>query len=180
MPVGMNLEDSRPIARLSEIDRRILRLVAQGRSSKEIAQEMGRSPLTIDGRLKDVCVRLGAENRVQAATMLLIEEGADPPQDLGGPQRRGIAEDAGEARGVAEEGAAFVPAPQSSVRSRVLPEVTGPAARGGTAVPAGQRSLLGIARTVLLILVALACAAFFLASAMEAFQGAFHAAVGAE
>ncbi len=180
MPVGMNLEDNRPISRLSEIDRRILRLVAQGRSSKEIGQELGRSPLTIDSRLKEVCVRLGAENRVQAATMLLVEEGAAPPQDLGGPQRRGIAEDAGQARGLAEEGAAIVPAPQSSVRSSALPEKTGPASGGGTAVPAGQRSLLGIARAVLLVLVALACAAFFLASAMEALQGVFHAAVGAD
>ena len=85
MPDGMDLKDRRPTARLSEIDRRILRLVAQGRSSKEIGQELHRSPLTIDSRLKEVCARLGADNRVQAATMLLVDEATDPPPRFRGP-----------------------------------------------------------------------------------------------
>lgn len=177
MPEGMDIQDRRPTARLSEIDRRILRLVARGRSSKEIAQELDRSPLTIDSRLKEVCARLGADNRVQAATMLLVDEAADPPQDLGGPQSWRVVDDDRRTLSVSEDGVNFVPAPTASGSAAARgaqPDADGPAAAGQPDV----RSLFRTFRTVMLILVGLACAAFFLASAIEAGQGVFQSIRG--
>lgn len=177
MPEGMDIQDRRRIARLSEIDRRVLRLVAQGRSSKEIAQELSRSPLTIDSRLKAVCARLGADNRVQAATMLLVDEAADTPQDLGGPQSWRVAPNESSPPSVSEDGARFVAAPPAPTRRRT--GGAAPTADGDerTSQP-GARSLLGTFGMVMLILVGLACAAFFLASAIEAGQGVFQSIRG--
>lgn len=177
MPDGMDLKDRRPTARLSEIDRRILRLVAQGRSSKEIGQELDRSPLTIDSRLKEVCARLGADNRVQAATMLLVDEATDPPQDLGGPQSWRVVTDDPSPPAVGEDGVSFVSAPPASDPAIA----SGAGSRAGGTGKAGQpdeRSLLRTIRTVMLLLVGLACAAFFLASAIEAGQEVFQSIRG--
>lgn len=73
------------VAALSDLDREILRLVAEGRTSKEIGRALDRSHYTIDDRLKQVCRLLGADSRAQAAVMLLREEAAAPPLDLGAP-----------------------------------------------------------------------------------------------
>ena len=177
MPVGMDIQDRRPTDRLSEIDRRILRLVAQGRSSKEIAQALDRSPLTIDSRLKEVCARLGADNRVQAATMLLMDEAGETPPELGGPQSWRVVTDDPSPPAVGEDGASFVRPPPASSRTDPVGESVA-AGGGGRAGQDGDRSLLWIVRTVLLILVGLACAAFFLASAIEAGQGVFQSIRG--
>ena len=146
------------MARLSEIDRRILRLVAQGYTSKEIAREMDRSPLTIDGRLKDVCQRLGADTRAQAAAMLMREEALDAPPELGGGGTRGIV--------------------SAGNRSPIVREDGGP--RDGQGWSEGQAGhplfdprLTRIATRMLLILVAVAAAAYFLANAIEAIQGVY-------
>ena len=177
MPDGMDIQDRRPTSRLSEIDRRILRLVAQGRSSKEIAQLLERSPLTIDSRLKDVCARLGADNRVQAATMLLVDEAAGAPPDLGGPQSWRVATDGPAQPAVGEDGASFVGAPPASDRSGV--SAAGWRAGGGEAADqTGDRSLRRTIVMVMLVLLGLACAAFFLASAIEAGQGVFQSVRG--
>jgi DNA-binding CsgD family transcriptional regulator len=172
-----DIQDRRPTARLSEIDRRILRLVAQGRSSKEIAQLLDRSPLTIDSRLKEVCARLGADNRVQAATMLLVDEAAGTPQDLGGPQSWRVAIDDPAPPAVGEDGASFVGAPPASGRPGAS-EADRRAGGGEAADQTDGRSLLRIVRMVMLVLVGLACAAFFLASAIEAGQGVFQSVRG--
>lgn len=177
MPEGMDIQDRRPTYRLSEIDRRILRLVAQGRSSKEIAQTLGRSPLTIDSRLKEVCARLGADNRVQAATMLLVDEAADTPQDLGGPQSWRVAPAESCSPSVREDGARFVAAPPASNRCRTGGRVSAAGGAGEASQP-GDRSLLRTLGMVMLILVGLVCAAFFLASAIEAGQGVFQSIRG--
>lgn len=142
-----------PLARLSEIDRRILRLVAAGRTSKEIARELDRSPLTIDSRLKDVCQRLGADTRAQAASMLLVEEAASAPPDLGGPPTRGIEPLARGHLGIREDG--------------------GPRGKGGISTRLSDLRLTQIAMRIVLILVAVATAAFLLASAIAAIQGVF-------
>lgn len=177
MRESMDIQDRRPTARLSEIDRRILRLVARGRSSKEIAQEMGRSPLTIDSRIKEVCIRLGADNRVQAATMLLVDEAGETPPNLGGPQSWRVVTDDQTPPAVGEDGASFVRATSAADR----PDIVGAGAAaesGGAAGQDGDRSLLRIIRTVLLILVGIACATFFLASAIEAGQEVFQSIRG--
>lgn len=179
MPQGVESHSAVTVDRIAEIDKSILRLVAAGRSSKEIAQELDRSPLTIDGRLKDVCARLGAENRVQAATMLLMSEAVTTPPDLGGPQSRRIAEGPDDASGAGEDGVVFDPAslastPIGDLQSdlRLVLAMDGEGRTNG-------RSLYQVLRTVVIVLVGLACATFFLASAIEALQGVYHRAVGA-
>lgn len=177
MPDGMDIQDRRPTSRLSEIDRRILRLVAQGRSSKEIAQLLDRSPLTIDSRLKEVCARLGADNRVQAATMLLVDEAAGTPQDLGAPQLWRVAIDGPPEPALREDGASFIGAPPPSDRPGESAADRG-AGANEAADQTGGRSLRRTIAMVVLVLVGLACAAFFLASAIEAGQGVFQSVRG--
>lgn len=177
MPEGMDIQDRRPTARLSEIDRRILRLVAQGRSSKEIALELSRSPLTIDSRLKDVCVRLGADNRVQAATMLLVDEAAEAPPDLGSPQSwRVVTSDVARPH-LSEDGASFTAAPPASDRPGSM-GAGGSASESKSAGRPDDRTLLRTVGMVVLILVGMACAAFFIASAIEAGQEVFQSIRG--
>jgi LuxR family quorum-sensing system transcriptional regulator CciR len=55
-----------PRPTLSERQLACLKLVAEGRSSPEIARELGISPRTVDDYLAEACVKLGARNRVQA------------------------------------------------------------------------------------------------------------------
>jgi DNA-binding CsgD family transcriptional regulator len=72
-------------ARLSEGQRACLRLVARGRSSKEIALETGLSPQTVDTYLKQAMARLGVTSRREAARFLEQHEGAPPSQISGSP-----------------------------------------------------------------------------------------------
>lgn len=157
------LTDERPVsARLSDIDKQVLRLVAQGRSSKEIAQLLDRSPLTIDSRLKEVCAKLGAENRVHAATMLLLEETGEAPPILGGPQSWRIAKPASPQLDVREDGVAYDPFSSSD-----------DAAAAPSEVASQPRSLIRVVGAVLGLLIVLACVAFFLSSAILAGQEVF-------
>lgn len=159
-PAAIPPGDGPVSARLSAIDRQVLRLVAQGRSSKEIGIELDRSPLTIDSRLKDVCAKLGAENRVHAATMLLLEESADAPPELGGPQSWRIAKALPSTPDVREDGVAYDP----------LPGMSSEDAAAFSEAALKPRSLIRVVGAVLGLLVVLACVAFFLASAILAGQ----------
>lgn len=58
------------IASLSDRQRQILRLVGRGRTSKEIAIEIGLSPHGVDMSLRKSCERLGVVNRREAARLL--------------------------------------------------------------------------------------------------------------
>ncbi len=52
---------------LSEREREILRLVAQGRDNTEIAQELYLSPSTVKNHVSSILEKLGVKTRVQAA-----------------------------------------------------------------------------------------------------------------
>ena len=52
---------------LSEREREILRLVAQGRDNTEIAQELYLSPSTVKNHVSSILEKLGVDSRVQAA-----------------------------------------------------------------------------------------------------------------
>ena len=52
---------------LSECEREILRLVAQGRDNTEIAQELYLSPSTVKNHVSSILEKLGVDSRVQAA-----------------------------------------------------------------------------------------------------------------
>lgn len=144
------------VAALSDLDREILRLVAEGRTSKEIGRALDRSHYTIDDRLKQVCRLLGADSRAQAAVMLLREEAAAPPLDLGAPPQGRI-----------EAGAGHLPHGREDGGSR-----HGQGLKDFTTRLTDPR-LGQVATRLLLILVGVAAAAFLLANAIEAVQGVF-------
>lgn len=54
---------------LSERQRDVLRLIAEGRSNKEIARRLGRSEATIKVHVSAILRAIGASNRVQAAAI---------------------------------------------------------------------------------------------------------------
>lgn len=68
------------LSSLSEVQRRCLRLVAEGKSSKEIAPIVGLSHGTVDQYLSRATVILGARNRASAASMLAKIEAGEPVQ----------------------------------------------------------------------------------------------------
>lgn len=150
-------DEADAVSRLSEIDRRILRLVAQGFTSKEIARQLDRSPLTIDDRIKDACSRLGADTRAQAASMVLLADSVVPPE-LGGHPVQGIdrrrttrpdaREDGDPARHPARDTSSFL-------ASALDPRLT------------------QVGLKVLLICIAIAVTAYFLAGAIVAIQDVF-------
>jgi DNA-binding NarL/FixJ family response regulator len=72
--------DSRPAsppptpARLTQREQEVLRLVAQGKSNKEIASALNIAENTVKNHLKNILEKLHLENRVQAATFALRRE----------------------------------------------------------------------------------------------------------
>lgn len=64
------------IARLTGAQLDVLELVAVRRTSKEIARELGISPVTVDQRIKRTQAILGAASRSDAARMLIAARGA--------------------------------------------------------------------------------------------------------
>jgi DNA-binding CsgD family transcriptional regulator len=67
-PVGAGAIDLR--ARLSEGEARIAALLVQGRSNREIAEELILSPETVKANVARILRKLGVTNRVAAATMI--------------------------------------------------------------------------------------------------------------
>lgn len=63
-----------PESELSEGQKTCLRLVAQGMTSKEIAQQTGLAPQTVDTYLKVALARLDVTNRREAARRLVAWE----------------------------------------------------------------------------------------------------------
>lgn len=66
------------IAKLSDVQKQCLRLVAKGRSSKEIAPLVGLTHQTVDQYLHRARVALGAVNRREAARIFAETERASP------------------------------------------------------------------------------------------------------
>ncbi len=62
-----NIEQPEDLLALSEREREILRLVAQGRDNTEIARELYLSPSTVKNHVSSILDKLGVDSRVQAA-----------------------------------------------------------------------------------------------------------------
>lgn len=58
-----------PFDSLTERERGILKLLAKGRSNKEIAGELSLAEMTVKGYVSDLFVKLGVSDRTQAALM---------------------------------------------------------------------------------------------------------------
>src|SRR3546814_324739 len=75
--VGRRMLDDR-IAKLSDVQKRCLRLAAEGRSSKEIAPLVGLTHHTVDQYLHRARIILNAENRREAARIFTETDRAIP------------------------------------------------------------------------------------------------------
>jgi DNA-binding NarL/FixJ family response regulator len=64
-----------PVALLSQRQLEVLRLVADGRRNDEIAEALFVSQNTVKFHIHEIYSKLGVRNRVQAAQMLLAEDG---------------------------------------------------------------------------------------------------------
>ena len=83
-PTGLNENATLVIARermarLSEGQLRVLRLVGQHMNSKEIAAELGISPHTVDQRIRAAIRLLGVTRRQEAARLVALVEGPYQP-----------------------------------------------------------------------------------------------------
>jgi len=65
--------DRARVGLLSEIEKDVLRLVAAGATSKEIAAELDRSPQTVDVHLRTICRKLNCSGRRQAVAFAIRE-----------------------------------------------------------------------------------------------------------
>ncbi|MBV8074242.1 MAG: response regulator transcription factor [Candidatus Eremiobacteraeota bacterium] len=54
---------------LTGAELRVLKLLAEGLTSKEAAARLGRSPKTIDNQVESILAKLGAQNRLQAVSI---------------------------------------------------------------------------------------------------------------
>jgi DNA-binding NarL/FixJ family response regulator len=64
---SVTAEQPEDLLALSEREKEILRLVAQGRDNTEIAQELYLSPSTVKNHVSSILEKLGVDSRVQAA-----------------------------------------------------------------------------------------------------------------
>jgi two-component system response regulator DesR len=62
----LNRSNALPADPLNDRDRRILRLVEEGMSNKEIAAALNLSPGTVRNYLNEATTKLGASNRIEA------------------------------------------------------------------------------------------------------------------
>ena len=65
----MLIESGPSPLRLTERQAQCLRLVAAGKTSAEIARELGLSARTVEHYLTNACAKLGVRNRVQAVAL---------------------------------------------------------------------------------------------------------------
>jgi DNA-binding CsgD family transcriptional regulator len=72
---------------LSPRQREILALVAAGRTSKEIAGELGISESTVNWHIANVFARLGASSRAEAVAVVLREDAQLPDAPTTSPKR---------------------------------------------------------------------------------------------
>jgi DNA-binding CsgD family transcriptional regulator len=73
---------------LSPRQREILALVAAGRTSKEIAGQLGISESTVNWHISNVFERLGASSRAEAVAVAMREEAQRPDDPRTVPERR--------------------------------------------------------------------------------------------
>jgi len=73
-------EKERGPSPLSERERDILRLVAQGKLDREIADELHLSRKTVESHLQNIYRKLGARNRAAAVAIAVSEGWIEPPK----------------------------------------------------------------------------------------------------
>lgn len=75
-----------PLGRLTSRECDVLRLVADGKTNKEIARDLGLGVETVKGYLKSIFAKLDVVNRAQAAALWARATAGGPPHAAGGPE----------------------------------------------------------------------------------------------
>jgi DNA-binding NarL/FixJ family response regulator len=65
------MKGTRPAMSLTPRQRQVLSLMAEGKTTREIAYELGLSPFTVKNYIERIYERLGALDRVQAVSMAM-------------------------------------------------------------------------------------------------------------
>ncbi len=81
-------EDKDPLAQLSEQERRILNLIAEGKTNREIAAEVYLSDKTVKHYVSNILSKLQMTRRSEAAALWARQQAARPGADPPGPERR--------------------------------------------------------------------------------------------
>lgn len=68
---ALNLPPSPLLLHLTAREREVLRLLASGKSTKVIATKLFISPATMRNHIHNILIKLGVENRLEAATLVL-------------------------------------------------------------------------------------------------------------
>jgi DNA-binding NarL/FixJ family response regulator len=71
-----------PLDRLTEAELKVARLVADGRTNREAAEELFLSPHTVDSHLRKIFQKLGVNSRVDL-TKIVVTRGLSAPPILG-------------------------------------------------------------------------------------------------
>jgi DNA-binding NarL/FixJ family response regulator len=72
LDAGRQATDTARPAGLSEGEASLLRLLIQGRSNKEIAEEISQTPETVSRRLAELYVKLGVSSRAAATATAVL------------------------------------------------------------------------------------------------------------
>lgn len=75
-------ETARPVDKLTHHQRHIVQLITQGRSAREIAQELRIQPGSVKAALQRIYERVGMSNRVELATWALAFMPVSEPAPL--------------------------------------------------------------------------------------------------
>jgi two-component system, NarL family, response regulator DevR len=76
--------EQRQAAELSERERKILTLIAEGLTNREIAAQVYLSEKTVKHHVSDILAKLGVSRRSQAASFAVRLEAQQSPEDAGG------------------------------------------------------------------------------------------------
>jgi DNA-binding CsgD family transcriptional regulator len=84
-----------PLLSLSPRETEILRLVASGKTTKEIGAELSIAESTVNWHVGNMHSKLGAANRAEAVAIAMgngtLESAASPPEEAGAPSDAGPA-----------------------------------------------------------------------------------------
>lgn len=147
------------IDKLSDVQKRCLRLAAEGRSSKEIAPLVGLTHQTVDQYIHRARVTLGVDNRREAARLLAEMERAGPFKEF-------------ELKPATVENACKSGTPEASTRQRgkIIQLLGLPPLGGSTNDLTYPQRLISIGRVALFLTIVVLSMIIIFAAALDAFS----------
>lgn len=88
-PIAVQLGNcGSPSPRVTVAEERVLRLVSQAKTNKEVAAALGISPATVKRHIENILIKLGLRNRVEVAIFGLTVNGCPHQSAVGCALRR--------------------------------------------------------------------------------------------